>query len=253
MKVSIVTVVFNCKDFIKPCIESVLSQNYADIEYIMIDGGSVDGTVSIIKKYLDQIDFFQTDRDLGMYDALNKGIERATGDLVGMLNADDCLADVHVVSEIVKCFREKNCEAVYGNLKFIKRDMAYSVTRNWESSPYSLRDLRYGWMPAHPTLYIKRTVLSAAGSYSLGFGTCADYDMVLRLFYKMRIEAVYLNRLIIIMRTGGMSNGSFKKTFAAAINDYQVLVYNKIPNPLFALLLKKLRKLHQFFSYFHLI
>jgi len=247
MKVSIVTVVFNCKDFIKLCIESILSQDYPDIEYIVIDGGSVDGTLSIIENYLDRIDFFDTDRDLGMYDALNKGVGKATGDLVGVLNADDCLADLHVVSEIVKCFREKNCEAVYGNLKFIKRNMPYSVTRNWQSSPYNLRDLRYGWMPAHPTLYIKRTVLYAAGRYSLGFGACADYDMVLRLFYKMRVDAVFLDRLIVIMRMGGMSNGSFKKTVAAAINDYRVLVHNEIPNPLFALLLKKLRKLQQFF------
>lgn len=247
MKVSIVTVVFNCKDFIKLCIESVFSQNYADIEYIVIDGGSEDGTVSIIKNYLDRIDFFETDRDLGMYDALNKGIGKATGDLIGVLNADDCLADDRVVSEIVKCFMEKNCEAVYGNLKFVERVMPYSVTRNWQSSPYNFRDLRYGWMPAHPTLYIKRTVLSAAGRYSLEFGTCADYDMILRLFYKIRVDAVFLDRLIVIMRKGGMSNGSFKKTLAAAINDYRILVYNKIPNPLFALLLKRLRKLHQFF------
>ena len=248
MKVSIVTVVFNCEDFIESCITSVFSQNYVDIEYIVIDGGSVDRTLPIIKKYLDRIDFFDTGRDLGLYDALNKGIGIATGDLIGLLNADDCLADVQVISEIVRCFKENNCEAVYGNLKFVKRDKPYLVTRNWQSSSYNFHALRYGWMPPHPTLYVKRTVLSTAGRYSLEFGTCGDYDMILRLFYKKKVKAVFLNRLIVIMRKGGMSNGSFKKTLAATINDYRILVHNEIPNPLFALFLKKLRKLPQFFS-----
>ncbi|TCD00806.1 glycosyltransferase family 2 protein [Pedobacter psychroterrae] len=248
MKVSIVTVVFNCFRFIGPCIESVVSQDYLDIEYIMVDGGSVDGTISVIKKYMDNIDHFISDQDLGMYDALNKGIGMATGDLVGILNADDRLASVDVISSVVDCFRNMGCEAVYGNLKFIKRGKDCSITRNWKSKPYTPNDFLYGWMPPHPTLYIERSVLYTAGRYSLKFGTCADYDMILRLLYKNRVNAVFLDKLMVIMRKGGMSNGSVKKIVSAIINDYRVLVHNEIPNPLIALMLKKVRKLNQFFN-----
>jgi len=247
MKVSIVTVVFNCFGFIKPCIESVVSQDYPDIEYIMIDGGSVDGTVSVIKKYINNIDYFISDQDLGMYDALNKGIGMATGDLIGVLNADDCLASVDVISSVVNCFKDKGCDAVYGNLKFIKRSKDCSTTREWKSRPYNLNDFLYGWMPPHPTLYIKRNILFTAGRYSLKFGTCADYDMILRLLYKNRVNAVFLDKLMVIMRKGGMSNGSVKKITSALVNDYRILVHNEIPNPFIALMLKKVRKLNQFF------
>lgn len=248
MKVSIVTVVFNCFDFIEPCIESVLSQDYPDIEYIIIDGGSVDGTVSVIKKYADRIDCFVSDSDMGMYDALNKGIDMTTGDLVGILNADDRLASVDIISSVVNCFKEKDCEAVYGNIKFIERNEGFLITREWTSSPYCISDLLYGWMPPHPTLYVKRNVLLTAGRYSLKFGTCADYDMILRLLYKNKVKAIFLDKLMVVMRKGGMSNGSIRKVVLAIINDYRILVHHDIPNPLIALLLKKARKINQFFG-----
>ncbi|RYD70335.1 MAG: glycosyltransferase [Sphingobacteriales bacterium] len=201
-----------------------------------------------IKKYINSIDYFISDQDLGMYDALNKGIGVATGDLVGVLNADDCLASFDVISSVVDCFSKMGCDAVYGNLKFIKRSTEYSITRNWKSRPYNLNDLLYGWMPPHPTLYIKRNILHTAGRYSLKFGACADYDMILRLLYRNRVNAVFLDKQMVIMRKGGMSNGSVKKVASAIINDYRILVHNGIPNPLVALMLKKVRKLNQFFS-----
>ncbi|RYE40333.1 MAG: glycosyltransferase, partial [Sphingobacteriales bacterium] len=229
------------------CIESVLAQDYLDIEYLIIDGGSTDGTISVINRYIESIDYFGSNRDLGMYDALNKGISLAKGDLIGILNADDYLADEHVVSSIVKCFSAERCDAVYGNLKFVKRDKINSTTRNWKSKPHNFKDLLYGWMPAHPTLYVKKDVLFAAGLYSLKFGTCADYDMILRLLHQRKIDAVFLNKNIVVMRSGGMSNGSFRKVSEAVVNDYRVLVHNRIPRPLITLLLKKIRKLEQFF------
>lgn len=240
------TVVFNCFNFIADCIESVIAQDYADLEHIIVDGGSTDGTVSIIKRYQYHTAYFISEPDKGMYDALNKGIAVATGDIIGTLNADDWLAGNDVVSSVVAGFVKNNCDAVYGNINFIARQDPGRITRRWKSKPYSSINLEYGWMPAHPTLYMKRELYLCKGLYSLDFGTCADYELILRFLYKSDASAVFLNKLMVVMRNKGMSNGSFAKIFAALLNDYHALVCNKLPNPLLVLFLKKIRKVPQF-------
>jgi glycosyltransferase len=247
MRVSLVTVVFNCSDYIEGCIRSVISQDYNDIEYIIIDGGSTDGTIPLIQKYRNKIDYFITEKDVGMYDALNKGLAVATGDLVGALNADDLFATNDVISSVVNCFKQNKCDMVYGNLNFISRANLKKVTRRWKSKTYQFQNISRGWMPAHPTMYIKRNLIIEEGGYSLNFGSCADYELILRILKRNGSNVVFLNKLMVLMRNGGMSNGSIGKVYRTLINDYRALAFNKIPNPLLVTLLKKLRKLNQFF------
>nr|WP_068890684.1 glycosyltransferase family 2 protein [Pedobacter panaciterrae] len=247
MKVSLVTVVLNCSDYIEGCVRSVVDQDYDNIEYIVIDGGSTDGTVSLIKKYHHKIHYFISEKDQGMYDALNKGFAVATGDLVGILNADDLFATKDTISSVVNCFRQTDCDIVYGNLDFISRTDFTKVTRRWKSKPYKPESIKRGWMPAHPTLYMKKEVLVAQGGYSLDFGSCADYELIIRVLQKNSLHLVFLDKLLVLMRNGGMSNGSLRKIYRTMINDYRALSHHKIPNPVLVMLLKKLRKLNQFF------
>jgi glycosyltransferase involved in cell wall biosynthesis len=246
MKVSLITVVFNCEDFIEQCIQSVLNQDYPKLEYIVIDGNSSDCTPSIIEKYQDQVSHYISEPDGGMYDALNKGIAWASGELVGIVNADDYLAGPTVISQIVHFLTMHNADAVYGNLNYVKRHDTGIINRKWRSNALSRRDLKLGWMPAHPTLFIRKTYFQRYGGYSVKLGTAADYDLVLRFFFKHRLSAVFLDQLIVHMRTGGISNRNLKSVVSAIKYDYRVMVHNQLPFPLLALVFKKLRKLKQF-------
>lgn len=247
MKVTIITVVFNGEKYLKNCIDSILDQDYKDIEYIVIDGGSTDGSLSIIKSYSNQIHYFISEQDKGMYDALNKGIKMATGDVIGILNADDILASNDVISSIIREFQDKNADAVYGNLNYIDLNTPKKIIRRWISKQFIKKDIQLGWMPAHPTLYLKKELFTSFGSYSLDFGTAADYELMVRFLYVYQVKARYLNKLIVNMRVGGMSNSSLKQRYLALINDYRAIKKNKLPFPLMTIFLKKVSKLQQFF------
>jgi glycosyltransferase len=246
MKVSLITVVFNCEAYIEQCIQSVLAQDYRELEYIVIDGKSSDRTPSIIARYTDQLSYYLSEPDSGMYDALNKGIAAATGELIGIVNADDYLVDTDVISAVAGFLIRHNADAVYGNLNYVKRSKQTVVKRSWRSNTLNRADLRFGWMPAHPALFIKKSYFQRYGHYSLQLGTAADYELILRFFYKHEMHAVFLNKLIVHMRMGGMSNRNLKSLLNACVNDYRAMVHNQLPAPLLALLCKKLRKLGQF-------
>jgi glycosyltransferase involved in cell wall biosynthesis len=247
MKISIVTVVFNGVEFIEDRILSLAAQDHLTIEYILIDGGSTDGTIEVINRYLKYISYFCSEKDRGLYDGLNKGIAIATGEVLGVLHADDCFADRGVLSAVANCFKANPCDAVYGHLNFIQRHFPAELKRKWVSKAYHRKDLRYGWMPAHPTLFLKKELFISLGGYALDFGTSADYELILRYFYRNRIHAVFLDRVLVDMRLGGLSNGSFRKRGRAAIYDYKALSTHGIPYPFLVLVLKKLRKVRQFF------
>ena len=246
MKVSLITVVFNCEDYIEQCIQSVLAQDYLELEYIIIDGRSSDGTRSIIERYTQQLSYYVPEPDYGMYDALNKGIAAATGELIGIVNADDYLIDINIISTVAAYLIRHNADAVYGNLNYVERLKPTVVKRSWRSDTASRTDLRLGWMPAHPTLFIKKVCFQKYGYYSLKHGTAADYELVLRFFFKHHLHAVFLNKLIVHMRTGGVSNRNLKGLVSACANDYKAMVHNQLPAPILALVCKKLRKLGQF-------
>lgn len=246
MKLSLITVVYNAHHFIADCIESVIAQDYADLEYIVIDGGSTDGSLSIIKNYQAHIAQLVSEKDHGMYDALNKGIALATGDVIGILNADDMLASPDVLSAIAKQFLNSDTDGVYGDLNYVHQTNVNEVIRKWRSKQYIKKDISNGWMPAHPTLYLKSSLFKKFGGYSLNFGTAADYELILRFLYQHEAKAIYLNKLFVNMRIGGMSNASFKQRFDAFINDFSALKANQVKFPIKAILLKKISKFKQF-------
>ncbi len=246
MKISLITVVYNGEAFLHECFNSVMAQTYADIEYIVIDGGSTDRTLSIIQENQSVIDYFISEKDKGLYDAINKGIQRATGEVIGILNADDLFAHPDVLASVAKTFIDQpEIDGLYGDLNYI-HPTTHKIVRTWKSRQNTYEDLKKGWMPAHPTLYLKRSLFEKNGNYALDLGTAADYELILRYFYTHKIEAVYLPILMVNMRTGGVSNQSLRGRISAFINDYKALKRNSIPYPLFALMRKKLSKLSQF-------
>lgn len=247
MKVTIITVVFNGEKYLKDCIESVLYQDYKNIEYIVIDGGSTDRTLSIIESYRSQIHYFISEKDKGMYDALNKGIKVATGNVIGILNADDMLASSNVISAIVNEFNKKDADGIYGNLNYIDLSSSKKIIRRWVSNQFVKKDILLGWMPAHPTLYLKKELFTHFGNYSLDFGTAADYELMVRFLYVHQVKARFLDKLIVNMRVGGMSNSSLKQRYLAFINDYKAIKKNSLPCPLITIFFKKIIKLQQFF------
>ncbi len=247
LKISIITVVYNAEQFLRDCIQSVLAQDYADLEYILIDGNSTDASFEIAKAYQNEISVLISEPDKGMYDALNKGIGMATGEVIGILNADDMLADSGVITAVAKMFQEPSVEAVYGDLNYVAPHEVAKVQRKWRSAPSSPKDLALGWMPAHPTLYIRTELFKAYGPYRLNYGSAADYELMLRYCYTHEMNTRYLPLLMVNMRNGGMSNQSTAHRYRALLSDYSALKHNKIPFPLLVLALKKMRKVKQFF------
>ncbi|RDC56239.1 glycosyltransferase [Pedobacter chinensis] len=246
MKISIITVVYNGETYIKDCIESVISQSYADIEYILVDGGSTDRTLTIAEGYKKYIRHLISERDKGLYDAINKGINLASGEIVGILNADDMLAKNDVIERVAAAFiNNPQIQGVYGDLNYI-RPVNSKIVREWRSHQANHNDIEKGWMPAHPTLYLKKNLFESYGNYALDMGTTADYDLILRYFHTHRLKALYLPVLMVNMRTGGVSNKGLSSLLNALKNDYRALKRNNVPNPLLVLLKKKLNKLSQF-------
>jgi len=248
MKLTIILPVFNCCEHICDSIESIIAQNHKNIELIVIDGGSTDGTMEHLKKYSNKIDKLVSRADKGLYDAINTGLALSSGDIIGILNADDVYSGNRVITRVVECFLKNNCEAVYGNLTYIKATGPGITTRTWKSKALNLSSLKLGWMPAHPTVYIKRLTYNRYGYYSLKFGACGDYELLLRYFLIHKINAVYLDVMMVTMREGGMSNGSFRKRYDSFVNDYKILSHTNLRFPIAVAILKRVRKLNQFIS-----
>jgi len=210
MKISIITVVLNNKDYVENCIKSVLAQTYKDIEHIIIDGGSTDGTVDVIRKYNGKISQFISELDKGIYYAMNKGIKLATGDIIGMLNSDDFYADEDIISTVVNEFSEKSVDSVFADLVFIKRNDPDRIVRYYQSSHFTPRKFLYGWMPAHTTFFVKNSIYHQYGLFNTDYRLASDYELLLRLLGKHRISYSYIPKVFIKMRTGGESTKSFK-------------------------------------------
>jgi glycosyltransferase involved in cell wall biosynthesis len=251
MKVSLITVTYNSAAYLQDCIDSVVQQRYPDIEHIVIDGGSTDGTLDIIKKYDNHIAKWVSEKDKGMYDAINKGIAMATGDIVGILNSDDMFASNDVVEAIVNSFNEHQLDAVYGDLVYVNKTNTKPI-RLWHGKSYKRYRFNYGWMPAHPTFYLRREIIDQFGGYESHYFTAADYEFMARYLYRYRISAMYLPKLIVKMRVGGQSNITIKSRLRGNRRDYLAMKKNGIPFPFLASILKPLIKLRQYYySLFH--
>jgi glycosyltransferase involved in cell wall biosynthesis len=252
MKVSIITVTYNSAEYLADCINSVRKQDYHQIEHIIVDGKSTDGTIELIKSFQKDISQWISETDRGMYDAINKGMKMATGDIIGVLNSDDMFASEDVVSEIVNCFEEFQLGAVYGDLVYVQKANTNKVVRLWKGFSYKRYRFKYGWMPAHPTFYIQRELIEKFGGYESHYFTAADYEFMARYLYCHHISARYLPKLIVKMRMGGQSNNTIKSRLRANRRDYLAMKRNRIPFPLLVSLLKPMIKLHQYYySLFH--
>ena len=248
MKVSIITVTYNSEKYLKNCIESVIKQRYQDIEHIIIDGKSTDNTLSIIKKYKSHIVKTISETDRGIYDAINKGMVMATGDIIGNLNSDDILVDDDVIESIVKAFEQEKVDTVYGDLEYVAAIDTNKIIRIWKGKSFKRSRFRYGWMPAHPTFYIKRSLIEKYGYYQNHYYTAADYEFMARYLYKNRVSSYYLPKLIVKMRMGGQSNKNLYHRLRANRRDFLAMKKNNIPFAFFVSILKPLIKLNQFFK-----
>ncbi|HCI56301.1 MAG TPA: glycosyltransferase family 2 protein [Bacteroidales bacterium] len=209
MKISIITVCHNSVKTIRDTIESVLKQTYRDIEYIIIDGNSCDGTVELVNSYSDRIDKFISEPDSGMYNALNKGIKLASGDVIGILNSDDFLYNEHVIRRIADEFDRYGTDSVIGDVIFVRPDNFDKIVRYYSSAGFTPEKFKYGIMPAHPAFYVKRKCYEKYGLYKEDYRIGSDFDLLLRFLLIHKITYRYLELPFVTMRTGGKSNKSF--------------------------------------------
>tara|TARA_B110000211_G_C14090125_1_gene558566 strand:- start:861 stop:1604 length:744 start_codon:yes stop_codon:yes gene_type:complete len=244
MKISIITVCFNSEKTIRDAIESVLSQRYPDIEYIIIDGLSKDNTMSIASEYDDKISKIISEPDNGIYDAMNKGIMLTTGDVVAFLHSDDVYENNTIISDIVNCF-DNSTQGIYGDLIYTSKVDLNKVIRYWKSDDFSPSLLSKGWVMPHPTLFLRRDVYQKYGAFDMSFKIASDYDFMLRIL-KDNIAVKRLPKVIYKMRVGGESNRSIKNILHQTKEDWIILRKNKINNPFFALFYKKMSKIMQF-------
>ena len=213
MKVSIITVVYNGQATIADAIRSVLSQDYPDIEYIVIDGASTDGTQKIVQSFSDRITKFISEPDRGIYDAMNKGIALATGEIIGILNADDFYADRTIISHVVEQFQHNSVDSIFGDLIYVRSDNLEKVVRYYSSAKFHPRQFAYGWMPAHPTFFVKRSAYEQYGLFKTDYKIAADYEILTRFLAKHQLSYRYLPKVMVKMRTGGVSTTNWKSNW----------------------------------------
>ena len=248
MKVSIITITYNSESTLIDAVDSVLSQTYSNIEYIIVDGNSTDSTLSIIHSYKNKIYKVVSEKDNGLYDALNKGIAIATGDVIGILHSDDFYVNHKVIENIVSLFNLKNVDAVYADLCYVDKKNKTKVIRKWKSGQYKPGMFKHGWMPPHPTFFVKKGIYQKYGTFNLDLKSSADYELMLRFIHKHHIKLAYLPEIIVNMRLGGKSNVSLINRIRANNEDRKAWKINNQKPYFFTVYLKPLRKLIQFFS-----
>lgn len=249
MKVSIITVVFNNRKTIKDTIVSVLSQSYQDIEYIIIDGASNDGTFDIINEFKDNVSKVVSEPDRGIYDAMNKGLRLASGDIIGILNGDDTYRDSDVVLNVVKEFHMSNADAVYGDLDYVDFDDISKVKRKWRSGRYKKNSFLWGWVPPHPSFFVSRKVYEKYGLFREDIPISADYEIMLRFIHRFQISVSYLPKVLVKMRQGGVSSANLRNRLAGNKEHYYAWRINGLDPYFFTIRLKPLRKIGQFFVF----
>ena len=248
LKVSIITVTYNAERFLQDCIYSVVKQRYSNIEHIIVDGNSTDNTIHIINSNKQHITKWISEADRGMYDAINKGMAMATGDIIGILNSDDMLQDENVIAQIVDTFHRNDVGAVYGDLEYVSSNNSNKILRTWKGKDFKRSRFNQGWMPAHPTFYVKRSLIEEFGGYENHYYTAADYEFMARYLYKHNVNAQYLPKLIVKMRAGGQSNKTIYARIRANRRDFLAMRKNNIPYAFLVSILKPLSKIHQFYK-----
>jgi glycosyltransferase involved in cell wall biosynthesis len=245
MTVSIITATYNSESTIKDTLTSIDLQSYPDIEHLIIDGGSTDKTLQLVQEF-NHVCHLVSERDKGIYDAMNKGISLAKGDIIGILNSDDFYPDENVIADVVNHFNKSGCQALYADLVYVDPDNKNRVIRKWKSGKYDRNNFLIGWMPPHPTFFVKKEVYERLGNFDLRLKSAADYELLLRFLYKEKITTSYLPRVLVHMRSGGMSNRSLKNRLKAHLEDYRAWSFNSIKPRWYTVVLKPIRKVFQY-------
>lgn len=246
MKISIITVTYNSAETIADCITSVANQTYGDIEHLIVDGASTDDTVELIEAQAGEFVKILSEPDNGLYDAINKGIILATGDIIGILHSDDLYASNDILEQVVERMEMLNADILYGDLLYVDRDNADKIIRYWESKDFSQKQLSRGWMPAHPTVFARKEVYDKWGSFDLQYKIAADYDFLVRILQDNSLNVEYLPEVITKMRVGGASNKSLRNIIRKSKEDYMIMRRREIRFPMRAIVYKNLSKLGQF-------
>ncbi|GAB2636351.1 glycosyltransferase family 2 protein [Emticicia sediminis] len=244
MKISIVTAAYNSAATIKDTIDSVLSQDYPDIEYILADGGSKDGTVEILKSYGDRIRWV-SEKDSGIYEAMNKAVKMATGHAIGVMGADDFYPDNQVISKVAKAFEDSKADSVYGDLYYVEAEDSNKIVRNWKSGKYDHNRFLNGWMPPHTAFFLTKAAYDTYGLYDTSFRSAGDYELMLRMLYRYKLSSYYIPEVLMKMRVGGKSNASIKNRIKANKEDRRAWEMNGIQPRWYTLYAKPLSKVFQ--------
>jgi glycosyltransferase len=247
MKISVITAVYNNQDTVADAIRSVASQTYSNIEHIIIDGKSTDNSLSIIDKNPGRITKIISEPDNGIYDALNKGINNASGNIIAFLHADDLYANNRVIEHAVNLFEEKQSDSIYGDLLYVSKEDTEKIIRNWKAGGFTLSKLKKGWMPPHPTFFVKKEIYEKYGLFDTNFKIAADYDIILRFLGTYKISTAYLPELMIKMRVGGESNKSIKNIIQKMKEDIKALRKNNLGG-IYTVVLKNVSKIPQLFK-----
>jgi len=230
MKFSIITATYNSQNTIADAMFAVNSQTYENIEHIIIDGASTDKTLEIVKKHKKEYTKVISESDTGIYDALNKGIKNSTGDVIAFLHADDIYANNDIIKQIANLFKQDQCDSVYGDLQYVAKDNLNKIIRYWKSGKFTFSKLKKGWMPPHPTFFVKKDIYNKFGTFDTSFRIAADYDIILRFLGSNKISTTYLPEVMIKMRIGGESNKSIKNIIKKMQEDVKALKKNKLGN-----------------------
>lgn len=242
---SVITACFNSQSTIGEAIATLKQQTWSDVEHLVIDGASKDATVAIARSTLGDSDVLVSEPDGGIYDALNKGIAQARGEVIGFLHSDDLYAHTDVLSRVAACFNDPSVGAVYGDLQYVQADNPERIIRHWKAGPFKRDKLKFGWMPPHPTFFMRRELYRELGGFDLAYRIAGDYDAMLRYLKNEEVKVAYLPEVLVRMRVGGASNGSLKQILRKSREDIAAMRKNGI-NPVVALPCKNLTKVPQF-------
>lgn len=247
MKITLLTPAYNSAATLRDTLESIAAQRYPDLEYILIDGASTDGTADLVTEYGDLATIFRSEPDRGIYDAMNKGLRLATGDVIGILNSDDFYAGPEVLRKVAAAFADPSVDTLYGDLQYVDALRTERVVRHWRAGGYRRSKFLFGWMPPHPTFFVRRRCYEQFGLFDLDLRSAADYELMLRFLYKERCSAHYLPEVMVKMRTGGQSNASLRHRLRANREDALAWRKNGLRPYFFTTWLKPLRKVGQYF------
>jgi glycosyltransferase involved in cell wall biosynthesis len=245
MKISIITATYNSSLTVRDTLKSIAGQSYNDIEHLIIDARSADNTLEIVKEF-PHVQKTVSEKDQGIYDAMNKGIKIATGEVIGILNSDDIYVHPEVISTVAKVFEDEKIQSVYADLQYVQHDDMDKVIRTWRTGSFNKKKFYYGWMPPHPTFFVRKKVYEQIGLFDLSLRSAADYEFMLRALLKYEIPVHYIPEILVKMRVGGLSNATFKNRIKANREDRKAWKLNGLQPYFFTLYAKPIRKIHQF-------